>query len=513
MNSIIQTCKPTFPLHIVIDAPRLKQEEAQHIVRATQHALDDLNEFSAHHLRLTLGACLNESSQWEAQTSQQRGTSNLQSVADLDNEEVALQVNLQPSEGATAVAVDLRPHSNVLVALYPASQVITSSSSSAVASTIVTFLQDIFAEEQASIAHTLSSSPYSSSVNGQTSKGRETRNGISKIISPELAEKLDRRTTRAVTYAPLYHITISLVTAGASPSSWEIDQAVREYLSPLLSSLSISKFTVDTQVQLYASFSPSVQTPEYDAQAEKWTLRIEDLSSFINAAEWPLGPSMGKGSTIHFIIYVPDKDMSPLVVKESYATSWLIPRWGGITILNLPTSNISSTPNHLSKQDIRPALLTISHQLMSLLGAPESPASFPLQLQTLIRVRAASLLLSASATMGSLARLTVALPSIAIPETVAMAVDKTMTHLTETCKNLNEGRFNAALEHARIAEAEAEKGFFEKSMVGQVYFPDEHKIAVYLPFLGPVMFPLLLAGLKELKRLSDARKTRRKAVG
>ena len=512
MNVTVQTCKPTFPLHIVIDAPALKEEEAQHVVRATQHALDDLNEFSAHHLRLTLGTCLNESSQWEARTPQQPRVVNDESIGVTD-EEVALRVNLQPSEGITAVAVDLRPHSNVLDALYPTSQVITSSSSSAVASTIVSFLQDIFAEEQASIAHALSSSPYSSSVNGLSPKGRETRKGISKTISPELAEKLDRRMTRAVTYAPLYHIAISLVTAGASPSSWDIDQAIREYLSPLLSSLSISKFTVDTQVQLYASFSPSVQAPEYDTEAEKWTLRTEDLSSFINAAEWPLGPSMGKGSTIHFIVYVPDKDLSPLVVKESHATSWLIPRWGGITILNPPTSNTGSAAHHLSKQDIRPALITISHQLMSLLGAPETPASFPLQLQTLTRVRAASLLVSASATMGSLARLTVGLPSIAIPETVATAVDKTMSHLTETCKSLNEGKFNAALQHARIAEAEAEKGFFEKSMVGQVYFPDEHKIAVYLPFLGPVMFPLLLAALKELKRLLDARKTKRKVAG
>jgi len=36
-------------------------------------------------------------------------------------------------------------------------------------------------------------------------------------------------------------------------------------------------------------------------------------------------------------------------------------------------------------------------------------------------------------------------------------------------------------------------------MVGQVYFPDEHKVAVYLPLLGPVTVPLVMAALKELK--------------
>lgn len=50
-------------------------------------------------------------------------------------------------------------------------------------------------------------------------------------------------------------------------------------------------------------------------------------------------------------------------------------------------------------------------------------------------------------------------------------------------------------------EKEAERGFFEKSMVGQVYFPDEHKVAVYLPLLGPIGVPLLVGLLKEIKRI------------
>ncbi len=103
--------------------------------------------------------------------------------------------------------------------------------------------------------------------------------------------------------------------------------------------------------------------------------------------------------------------------------------------------------------------------------------------------------------MGSLAKLTVALPSIAIPETVSSAVDTTLSHLRYTCNALKEGRFEEALENARTAEAEAERGFFEKSMVGQVYFPDEHKVAVYLPLLGPVGVPLVMSALKEAKRL------------
>lgn len=38
-------------------------------------------------------------------------------------------------------------------------------------------------------------------------------------------------------------------------------------------------------------------------------------------------------------------------------------------------------------------------------------------------------------------------------------------------------------------------------MVGQAYFPEEHKIAVYAPYLGPVGVPLVLGLVREVVRL------------
>lgn len=511
----------------MVDAPSLLDNEAQHLVRITQHALDDLNEFSAHHLRLNL----KESSTKANITTFEHGNRDFAGTISPPNdtsekEEVALTIKLNPVEGTGPVSAHLQPHSTTMDVFYPANQVpSTSLSSSILASTIASNLQDLFAEEQANIAYILmsnqphSNGQYSSAVLGQASQSsqsasssaREQRSSLSRTLSPELANKLASRTTRSLKYAPTYHITISLFTPTSTPSSWDIESGIDEYLAPLLASFTISNFTVDTQVQLYATFSPSVQQPEYDPDLQVWTLRKEDLSGFINAAEWPLSPSIGEGPTLNFILYVPSDQMTPLVVKDSHAASWLIPQWGGVTILNPQNAEhgASKSGSHLSKETIRPALLTFSHQLLSLLGAPQSPSSFALQLQTLTRVRGASLLLSASSTMGSLARLTVALPSIAIPENVASAVDTTLSHLRDTCSSLREGRFSKALEHARIAESEAERGFFDKSMVGQVYFPDEHKVAVYLPLLGPIGVPLVMSALKEIKRYWSMWKSRR----
>ena len=515
----MQACKPTFPLQIAVEAPYMKESEANHLVRLTQHAIDDLNDFSAHHLRLQLATSSSSTSEHNASMPDTQYWVRDDEVESKewrkDLGESALTVRLKAQDGVVAAHAELPTHASHLNIYYgPNQSPSTSASSSGLATFIANQLQDLFAEEQAMITYILSQSAAGGQSTGQSphlsssagSAQRDTRIRLKRSLNPQLSAKVENRITKSLKYAPTYHITISLFTPTATPSSWDIEAALTEYLNPLLNSISgVSNFTVDTQVQLYAALSPSVQAPEHDPDKDVWNLRDEDLSAFINAAEWPLSPSIGAGPTLNFILYVPDPRTSPLVIKGSQASSWLIPQWGGVVILNSLGTQRASPPSMLSKESIRPALLTFSHQLLTFLGAPQTPPSLPLQLQTLTRIRAASLLLSASSTMGSLARLTVALPSIAIPETVSLAVDTTLSHLRDTCDALRDGRFRDALDFARVAEAEAEKGFFEKSMVGQVYFPDEHKVAVYLPLLGPVGVPLVMSALKELKQLRAAR--------
>ena len=489
-------------------------------MRATQHTLDDQNDFSLHHLRLRIGEHYRPANYSQQQRpNEDDGLAAILPELPDEKAENALTVGLTPQESLTAAHAELGSHSTTLNIVYPPGLVPPASSTALpLAAFIASKLQDLYAEEQAIIANSLMASSPPTVVHQESASiakpvsasappaenSREYKPGHSRAPTPELASRLVSRSTRAVKYAPTYHISISLFSPNPWPTSWDVESAIEEYLTPLLDSASvISNFTVDTQTQLYASLSPSVQQPQYESDRGVWTLRQEDLSGFVNAAEWPLSPSIGAGPTLNFIIYVPDSATTPLVIQKSHATSWSIPQWGGVAILN-PQTSAHSSGNQLltlSKEDLQPALLIFSHQLLSFLGAPQSPSSIPMQLQTLTRLRAASLLLSASSTMGSLANLTVALPSIAIPESVSTAVDFTLDHLHKTCNALKDGRFGAALETAKQAEIAAERGFFEKSMVGQVYFPDEHKVAVYLPLLGPVGVPLIMSGLKELRRM------------
>lgn len=53
---------------------------------------------------------------------------------------------------------------------------------------------------------------------------------------------------------------------------------------------------------------------------------------------------------------------------------------------------------------------------------------------------------------------------------------------------------------AREALRRSEAAYFDPTMVPQLYFPQDHLMAVYLPFLGPLAFPLLWGFAQELWR-------------
>lgn len=452
----MQACQLVFPLRITLDAPHIPEQEAQTLLRQTQQALDESTNFPFHRLQLQLSDPPSSDETTKAITKPSSNT--------------ALILHLSPGE---ATASSLHPHSPVLEITYPPNSLPSpTSSSSSLATYIATELRSTFAEEQAIMSYLLSTSSIPAE---QRLQGTEQ----------QVTESLSKRMTRSLKYSRTYHLTFSLFTDGSMPRSWDIESAIDEYMRPILDMLNpIHNFTIDTQVQLYAS--PGVQSQ---------VLSRDDLSSFINAAEWPLSPSIGGAPTINFIVYIGNQTIG-LGSGAETSQSWLIPQWGSVYLLPPPPlSSPQSTDVHVESGALKQPLMTFTSHLLSLLGTPQS-GSLPLRLSALTRVRTADLVLKASSSLGSLARLSSALPSISIPPPVADGVATCLRHLELACAGLGT---TTGLGHARVAETEAERAFFEKSMVGQLYFPDEHKVAVYLPLLGPVGVPLLMGLLNELK--------------
>lgn len=60
-----------------------------------------------------------------------------------------------------------------------------------------------------------------------------------------------------------------------------------------------------------------------------------------------------------------------------------------------------------------------------------------------------------------------------------------------------------ALQRSIEAIELAEKAFFDPTMVSMLYFPDEHKYAIYMPLFVPISVPLIMALLKQLKALKQ----------
>ncbi|KAI1324666.1 phosphatidylinositol-glycan biosynthesis class S protein [Xylariaceae sp. FL0255] len=428
-----RACDPVFSIPIAVEAPTLADRETRDLISATQNVLNTMTDFPGHRLHL------------EPVTATKDATS--------------LTLRLVPGDATVST---LHPHLPILDVTYISS--LGTSGSSGLAGYLAQQLRGTFAEEQALMSYFLSHS------------------------STPIDQSLAKRMTRSMKYSGTYHLTFSLFTSGATPSSWDIDAAIDQFMRPVLDMLSpIHNFTIDTQIQLYAT--PGVQSQ---------VLTKEDLSSFINAAEWPLSPSIGGAPTVNFVVFMGNQtigldpsDSGP----DAMSQSWLVPQWGSIYLLQPPASP------HVPSDALKQPVLTFASHLLSLLGTPQS-GSLPLRLSTLTRVRSVDMLLRASSSLGSLARLSRALPSISIPSSVADGVEKSMHHLEQACAALSSGTGSTAtqsLEHARIAETEAERAFFEKSMVGQLYFPDEHKIAVYMPLLGPVAVPLVTSLIAEIK--------------
>ena len=326
--------------------------------------------------------------------------------------------------------------------------------------------------------------------------------------SPEAVASIDKQLSRAVKSSPSYHLTFSLVTASGAPSSWDIQSLLNSHIEPLRKALaSVTEINIASQIQLYSSYSPSIQPFQVEGQDGSF-LRQNDLTAFVNAAEWPLSPSIGAGPTLNFIIYVPALGQLPLVIEEGRGQSWLVPQWGGIHIVNPALVDHpvwgQVMPEHLSSDDLSPAFETFSSQLLSLMGV--LPLEYngkllplPMRLQAHARLAGLTLRMKAASSLGSLARLAQHLSSIPIPKHVAQLVENAMGNLTASAAAFGESRWDDAVHHASIAYQDSEKAFFDKSMVGQVYFPDEHKVAVYLPLLGPIGVPLVVALIRELK--------------
>ncbi|RMZ89083.1 hypothetical protein DV736_g3676, partial [Chaetothyriales sp. CBS 134916] len=470
------TAIPSIPLPIwVLANNHFSCEELDDLIKRTQAAFDQKNSFFR---------TLNPAVRLVHEVGSSRCGTDIETLAGVDP---ALTLQLELTRNT--YTLQLIPGTDIALAQIP------SSLPGSVAQNLADSIYAFFLPEQ--IAHALL-------LKAQSVNDKRIDDFLD-LQPAATTTDIERQLARAAKPSPVYHLTFSLFTASGAPSSWGVQRALDHHIKPLVTALAdTADIRIGTQVQLYSSYAPSIQPVNV---GDGFQIRQNDLTAFVNAAEWPLSPSIGFGPTLNFIIYVPHPDQMPLSIEAGETDGWLVPQWGGIFIINPPlipnpVTSPSSIPVNLAAEDMEPAFETFVSQLLSLLGVLdfEGHHSLPLRLRAHKRFMGLALSARASSSLASLARIAKRLEQIPIPKHVAQLVDNSMANLTAFTAASKDARWTEAVEHAADAYVDSEQAFFDKSMVGQVYFPDEHKVAVYLPLLGPVGVPLVVALIKEIKR-------------
>ncbi|EGN92894.1 hypothetical protein SERLA73DRAFT_98679 [Serpula lacrymans var. lacrymans S7.3] len=337
---------------------------------------------------------------------------------------------------------------------------------------------------------------------------------LSRLVAPyHTSVDSDLREQRVVQYAARYRLAFSLLNEDASLgqtiTGWDVDNAIAEYLSPTLSSLSVlHNFTIESQVQLHAplAFAPQPVTVGNDSAHG---LSQEDLTVFINSAHWTLSSSVSNDPVLHFVLFVPSSTQKPLYILDDFgsptdSSSFLLPQWGGVFILNI--AGEAADKLSLSRSHLQPVFSAFRHQLLALLGVPPIPAGMNLvdddplsdwQLDAVLRRRALEATQGAQETLYSIVKLVEQIDNMPVGQHVKGDVQDALTALEQVYK-VSPSSPTLALRWSSEAFSLASRAFFNPGMLALLYFPAEHKYAVYTPLFASITFPLVVALGREI---------------
>ncbi|KAJ2728310.1 GPI transamidase component [Coemansia sp. BCRC 34962] len=334
----------------------------------------------------------------------------------------------------------------------------------------------------------------------------------------ELREKSGVR--RALKYAPEYSVAFTLLNedpVGGATANWDIEHAADAFIRPFVDTLRpLAKLTVSTQV-LHHAGPPPVKPLAY----ENGTYLTPDmLPHFANSPWWNLASTDPISPTINFILYVPALQSQPLRIMDdakrtSATNAFVVSQWGGIVIANLPASTKAGASVVISSDELQKYFGIFIAQLRELVGicndTPLPPSAHVTvqratatgisawELDALMRQWMAANRQTAITTLQSLVRLVESMENMVVMDEIKAQVDQSLSALRSIPQAYDSHL--RAFELAANASNSAEGAFFDPSMVSLLYFPDQHKYAIYLPFFLPVTIPLLAAIKKAIRKV------------
>lgn len=190
---------------------------------------------------------------------------------------------------------------------------------------------------------------------------------------------------------------------------------------------------------------------------------------------------------------------------------------------------------HLSADSLGSIFPIFREQLLSLLGVPEIPSGVrsiddepfsDWQLDALMRLRTRQNVENSKDTLTSIVALVKQIENMPVGHDVKGDVQSALDSLSAVriCHNRAMSRplmvwllqafatsassLMPALRHSSEALSLASRAFFNPGMLALLYFPAEHKYAVYTPLFASVAAPLIAAVLREIAAWRKARRAR-----
>jgi len=298
------------------------------------------------------------------------------------------------------------------------------------------------------------------------------------------------------------HLDIFLTLLVPEPhmvlAEWEMEGAVQAYLQPFLDQFPLN-FTLKSQV-LYLT---QLNIPFALKGSGPLSLGPEDLGLAVNSVSSVLGSQSSSSPALNLLVYLPPVGRAPLLIQGSPTNSFLVPRWGGVHLYNynLETDNLKF-PLRL-QLDMRAVCGVWLGQLRALLGVQELawqggalPSRTGLRAwerDYQLRMRTLENLLDSSSTLSSLARLLSQISNIVISEEIGRVIHKAVEAVdvsyTLSQDSQVEAGYAASVDALRLSET----AFFDQSLLALLYFPDDQKYAIYIPFFLPIGIPVLLS--------------------
>ncbi|ORY92751.1 phosphatidylinositol-glycan biosynthesis class S protein-domain-containing protein [Leucosporidium creatinivorum] len=334
--------------------------------------------------------------------------------------------------------------------------------------------------------------------------------------------------SRVAKFAPRYKLVFSLLnqdsSTGAALLEWEIQALLNRHLRPLLSSLApLHTFEIETQIQYFAPLSINLGKDD-----DGIIIQEDDLRAFVNSADWNLPTSVTLDPVLHFMLFVPSLENRPMRISTSRSkpssNAFITPQRGGVVIFNPPSPSSAdepSSPLSLAADSFAPSFQLFEQQLRKLLGVPPPPRSARYgrtgalegwQVDAMVRTRLAEATKESVDTLHAIVKLVDDIPNMRVGKEVQRGVYSALRELDQARAILPTSP-SRALSHAASALSLASKAYYDPTMLALLYFPDEHKYAIYTPLFGPVAVPMVVALMKEWKEWKERRRRKKAAEG